>query len=472
MFLVYYLGFSISKILAQEVRFNVDFPDQKVDIINPVTLTVLQQGVENRPTCKFPEINGFFKKGITFSASKITQNGKIVLEHKVVQEYFAKKAGTFLVPSVIVKVNDLSLLTNPSKITITQESGPKKPIDEFSAFIDGSAYNMIQVKDDAFFAISTNKIRPYIGESFLITAAFYIAQNNKADLNFINENEQLDKILKNLKPSNCWEENIKIDEIKTQNLVQINNKNYFQYKIYQSFFYPFNNQNIVIPAQSWTMLKYKVAKDQQLSSLKQEDYKTYRSEGLVIRPQNLPTKPSTGQFLNTGYYYFDEKTSIDQVQTGKSFQYNLNVRGSGNFKLLEINQVKSDSIFEIYKPSIETQFVNIDGKLIQEKKYMFDIIPKFAGYFNLSNYFQLEFFNTKTKKYEILKSNINIKVVGQTIVDNSKVSDNEDDIYKNIENLDIITTTYNWRDLTFKISIGLTVLSIILLIYLAISNKK
>lgn len=471
MFLVFFMGFSISKILAQEVRFNAEFPDQKVDILNPVTITIIQQGIENRPTCKFPEITGFNKKSLTYSASTMIQNGKNVLEHKVVQEYFAKKTGTFFVPSLIVKVNDFSLSTNPSKIIIT-ETGQKKPIDEFSAFIDGSAYDMIQVKDDAFFAISTNKDRPFVGEAFLITAAFYIAEKNKADLNFINENEQLDKILKNLKPKNCWEENIKIDEIKTENLVKINKKSYFQYKLYQSFFYPFNNQSIKIPAQSWTMLKYKVAKDQQLSSLKQEDYKTYRSEGLVISPQNLPPKPSTGQFINTGYYFFDEKTSNNQVQTGKSFQYLLNIRGFGNFKLLEINQAKSDSIFEIYKPTIETQFVNIDGKLIQEKKYMFDIIPKFAGYFNLANYFQLEFFNTKTKKYEILKSNINIKVVGQTIVDNSKMSDNEDDIYKNIEKLDIITTTYNWRDLTFKIAIGLIVLSIILLTYLAISNKK
>ncbi len=74
----------------------------------------------------------------------------------------------------------------------------------------------IELEDDAFFALTTDKDEVFEGEGFTTTLAFYISDQNQAPINFHDPGRQLVEILKKIRPSNCWEENFNIQNIESE----------------------------------------------------------------------------------------------------------------------------------------------------------------------------------------------------------------------------------------------------------------
>jgi BatD DUF11 like domain len=463
-FVIFFTFFGWQISIAQDQRLTVEFGETSITLNKPFTVSILLKNEEERPNCKFPEIPGFKKRGIVSTSGTSQLNGKTVTDHKVSQEYFAQKAGVFNVPSFNIQANELNVSTNATVITVLPATDTP-PEQNFKDFIDGSAYEFIDVKDDAFFAVTSNKLRPYVGEGMLITVAFYVASNNKAELVFFNESAQLDAILKSIKPKNCWEENLGISEIKVSKLINIGKKKYNQYKIFQAIYYPLNNQPIVIPAVNWQMVKYKIAKDREVSSKKIESRKNYQSKAMVIRPLNLPKNT----FNNTdfvGDFELVESVNKALVQTGRSFKYNFIVKGIGNFDVLRFPEMISDSLFEIYEPKSSIGFSENFGKQIKEKSFSFDIVPKFAGKFNLKDHFFIKYFNTRTKTYQELRAKTEIEVVGHAINDNPEPILLENDLYDGIEKLKSDETGFDFRSFIFNTSNIIVILMLFAMIFI------
>ena len=311
-----------------------------------------------------------------------------------------------------------------------------------------------------------------MGEGYLLTVAFYIAQNNKAEMAFFNENLQLDVILKNIRPKNCWEENTNISEIKINKLIKIGKKSYNQYKIFQAIYYPLNNLPIFIPSVSWQMLKYKIAKDIEVSDEKEEFRKTFKSKPIVIRPQTLPytTKDPT-DFV--GDYQLEEKINKAVIQTGKSFKYNFIVKGIGNLDIIRFPEVLSDSLFEIFEPQITQSISNSFGKLIKEKSFSFDIVPKFAGKFSLKDHFFIHYFNTTSKSYQELRAKSEIIVVGKAINDKVEPIATDNDLFDGIEKLKSDEINFDFRGLLNNVSNIVVIIMFFGMIYIIWPfNKK
>ena len=94
-----------------------------------------------------------------------------------------------------------------------------------------------------------------MGEGFSTTFAFYVADANRAPLQFHDAGKQLSTILKDLKPENCWEENYNIENIYGER-VALNGKSYTRYKIYQATYYPLNLETVNFPSVPFEMIKY------------------------------------------------------------------------------------------------------------------------------------------------------------------------------------------------------------------------
>ncbi len=449
-FFIYFFCAIDKPIFAQEQRLSVEFGETNISLNKPFVVSILLKNEEERPTSIFPEIKGFKKRSNISSSNTSNIGGKAIVNQKVTQEYFADKLGTINVPSFSIQVNGETITTTPIIVVVNKDS-EKDEIENFKDFIDGSAYEFVDVKDDAFFAITTNKAKPYVGEGFIITIAFYIATTNKADMEFSNVNGQLDNIIKKIRPKNCWEENTGISEIKCNRLIKIGNKNYNQCKIYQAIYYPFNNQTITIPAVAWQMLKYKIAKDQELSKEKVQDSKQYYSKAIQIKPRNLPKNNNfSADFV--GDYFLEEGIDKKIVQTGKSFNYQFKVLGYGNMAILDFPETLSDTLFEIYEPKESRAIVNSFGKLIEEKTFSFDIVPKFAGKYSLKNHFRLQFFNPRTQTFEELRAAKEIEVVGNAINEELEPVVIENDVYENIEKLNSSEDKFDFRNLIFNLS--------------------
>jgi BatD DUF11 like domain len=464
------LFFTFFKIYAQDQKPIVEITTSKINLNEPFVLSVTVKNLDNRPVCKFPDLTNFKKRAVSYSLINSTVNGKPTTEHKVSQEYMPSKAGVFNFSPQIIQINETAVSTTNFSVTVAQ-SEKDETEENFKDFIDGSAYEFVDVKDDAFFGITTNKLRPYVGEGFLVTIAFYIASTNKAEMDFVNENGQLDNILKRFRPKNCWEENLGISEIKSGKLIKIGNKKYFQYKIFQALYYPFNTQPIILPSLKWQMLKYKIAKDQEVSKSKKEDIKIYSSRQIVIRPQPLP-KNNKFQTNFVGDFQLDESINKEKVQTGKSFNYTFKLQGSGNLAIIKFPESLSDSLFEIYEPTVNQHFISNSGKLIAEKTFNFNIVPKFAGNYSLKNYFYIHYFNIKTRSYQTLAATKTIEVVGNNIKVDLEPVATENDIYHNLADLKSDESNFNFRFFINSWTNVLIILMLVSMIYIIWPNKK
>ena len=100
----------------------------------------------------------------------------------------------------------------------------------FDPFGDREPTEFVDIRDDAFLALTTNKNKVYVGEGFTTTLSFYVAEDNRAPLQFYELGKQLSDVLKKVRPENCWEENFNIENINGEP-VTINGKRYTQYKV-------------------------------------------------------------------------------------------------------------------------------------------------------------------------------------------------------------------------------------------------
>ena len=72
----------------------------------------------------------------------------------------------------------------------------------------------MDIEANAFLALTTDKPEVYVGEGFTTTLAFYVSEENRAELRFYDLGKQITDIVKEIKPNTCWEENFNIDNIR------------------------------------------------------------------------------------------------------------------------------------------------------------------------------------------------------------------------------------------------------------------
>ena len=270
-----------------------------------ITLTVQNDRLKNYSN--FPDIAGFKKRGTSTQSSTSIINGQMSSSQSVTMTYLPTGQGTFNVPPFKMKVNDQSVSAEGKKVKV----GPpiKQQRDPFRSFFDrsddffgGEEPEFVDIKEDAFLALTTSKDQVYVGEGFNTTLSLFVADDNRAPLSFYELGKQLTEILKKIKPSNCWEENFNIENIEGES-ISISGKYYTQYKIYQATFYPLNTKPIEFPSIGLEMLKYKVAKNPSFfGQNRKEDFKTFYTKRKTVNVKELPPHPLKDQ-VSVGDYY-------------------------------------------------------------------------------------------------------------------------------------------------------------------------
>lgn len=253
----------------------------------------------------------------------------------------------------------------------------------------------------------------YVGEGLTASLSFYVADNNRAPLQFHDLGKQLGEILKELRPENCWEENFNIENINGEP-IEINGKRYTQYKIYQAELYPLNSEPIQFPSVGLKMIKYKVAKNPSFFGRnRQEDFKTFYSKAKTVKVKPLPAHPLKDR-VAVGDYSLNERLSGQQLETGQSFSYEFNIYGEGNISAINKPMVDGDDTFDFYDPNVTQNINRRNNKVTGSKSFSYFGIPKEPGDYELTDYFKWIFFNPKTEKYDTLTSNKVVHVTGES----------------------------------------------------------
>ena len=245
---------------AQE--FKVELGSGEIALNQPFTITFTVENAKLQDYSGFPEINGLVKRGTSSSSSTNYTNGQRTFSHSITQNYLATAEGVYQLKPFNIKVNGQEVKISGKKITVGPAEQRRRSNDPFQDIFGRTdqPQEFVDVKADAFLAITTDKSSVYLGEGFTMTIAFYVSKKNRAEMRFHYLGTQLSDILAEIKPSNCWEENFEINNPSGEP-TEINVQSYDQYKVYQATYYPLNRESINFPAVDLDMVKYSVAKN-------------------------------------------------------------------------------------------------------------------------------------------------------------------------------------------------------------------
>jgi hypothetical protein len=402
-----------------------------------ITVTVSNErltGYDN-----FPDIEGFRKRGTSTQSQTTVINGQISSTQGVVMTYMPTRQGTFNVPTFTIKVNNVPITVPGKKVVVgapvsVRSADPFRSLLEPSDdFFSRSEPEFIDIKEEAFLALTTNKDEVYVGEGVTTALSFYVADNNRAPLHFHELGKQLGEIMKKLRPSNCWEENFNIENIEGE-AVNINGRGYTQYKIYQGAFYPLNTQQIVFPSVGLEMLKFKVAKNPSFFGQNRlEDYKTFYTKAKTVKVKELPPHPMRDA-VAVGNYRLEERLNTTTLTTGQSVSYDFGIYGEGNISAIDKPLIlDNNNAFEVYEPNVRQNINRDNGRVTGAKTFSYFMIPKEPGRYDLGNLFQWVYFNTSTNKYDTLRSRQVVTVSGESKKNQSIVSSDMGSFYDNID---------------------------------------
>tara|TARA_B100001564_G_scaffold270456_1_gene232061 strand:+ start:2053 stop:3510 length:1458 start_codon:yes stop_codon:yes gene_type:complete len=410
--------FALVSIYAQEVSISIEPERIQLGGTLQITLSIKNNQIKNYSS--FPDLDGFIKGGISSSSSTNFINGKMSSSQSIIQNYISKEEGTYIIPDFDIEINNKSMRVKGKSILVEKSTGTKKntpfnnffdPFDDpFDNFFDRNNDEFYEVEADAFLSLTTDKKSIYVGEGFNTTLAFYVSESNVADMRFYELGRQLTEILKKIKPGNCWEENFNIENINSIP-VEINNKRYNQYKIFQATYYPFNDEPINFPSLDLELIKYKVSKRPSFFGRnKIEDYERFYSKPVSVNVKELPDHPLKDNVV-VGNFKLRESIDSENIETGNSFNYIFEIFGEGNISAVDEPSINLSEI-DFYPPNSEQIIKRERGKVFGSKKYSYYGIPNEPKEYDFSETINWIFFNSQLEDYDTLKSEIIINSFG------------------------------------------------------------
>lgn len=406
------------------------------------TITVSVKNDKLNSYSDFPEVEGFHKAGTSSASNTQIINGQISSTQSITMSYQPEGEGTFSLPAFTMTVNGKEITSPGTTIRVGPPVQQQQRRDPFRNMFDRDVYDnffgddepeeFVDVKEDAFLALTTDKEEVFVGEGFTTTLSFYVADNNRAPLEFYDLGKQLGEIMKKLRPENCWEENFNIENIYGER-VTIQGKGYTQYKIYQGVFFPLNDEDVVFPSVPLKMIKYRVARNPSFfGQNRQEDYKNFFTRPKTIRVEPLPPHPLKDQ-VAVGEYRLNESVSSNTLQTGQSFTYEFNIFGEGNISSINAPNISATPDFEFYDPNVQQNINRRNGRVTGSKSYSYYGIPNEPGSYALGDYFRWIFFNPETETYDTLQSRARVTVEGESRKNENILASDLGSFYDRIE---------------------------------------
>ncbi len=422
-------------ILAQEVSIVIG--KTEIPINQFFTIAIKIENDRLKSYDNFPDIPSFTKRGTSSSSSTNIINGKVTSSQSVIQNYLPDKQGRFVLKPFTMTVNGKKVSSPGATIVIgpprerSRRDPFRDPLENFFPRKDRTT-EFIDIEDEAFLALITDKNEVFVGEGFNASLSFYVAESNRAPLQFHELGKQLSAILKKIKPSTCWEENFNIENI-SGDPITINNKRYTQYKIYQATYFPLNLEPINFPSVSLEMIKYKVAKNPSFFGRnRQENFKTFYSKPKSVTVNNLPPHPLMDK-VPVGEFELEEKISQREVITGQSFNYQFNVYGKGNIASIPKPEIVENDNFDFYDPNVVQNINRRNNRVTGTKSFRYYGLPNEPGEYDLGNYFSWIFFNPEEEFYDTLTSNITIRAIGESKKNQTIMANDLGEFYDKIE---------------------------------------
>jgi hypothetical protein len=462
LFLIFFCIITVLQAQVTENPFLVEFSGTQISLQEPFTISIKVTGLEQVPSISFPDNIKNFQKRESSRSSLISKiGGTTVITYTISQNYYPIKIGTYNTGPLEILVNKQVLRSEGTMIIV--EKGTNDINEELELLSELTPELESEVNEGAFLAVSVNKRRVYVQEGFNLRLSLLVSENNATEMDFYEVEKQLEKILKVLKPANCWEESFGIQEIPSIPIT-IGGKSFTEYRIYQASFFPLNNQSIQIPAVKLTMkIMPKTEEETETTTLQ-----TFSSKPLTISVIDLPPHPLRNQVI-VGDFRLEEKISNNILETGQSYRYNFRIVGEGNIQSIQEPTFSNKALFDVYPPDIENNVLRQKGQIRGAKTFHYQIIPKQNGNFVLGNIVFWVYFNSQKQTYDTLRSTLKLTIKGDNIQSTQLASSESESVYTGIEQWDTTKSVIDYQTIIRNIA---NVLVIIMLIGMIFIFKK
>ncbi|MFL0161121.1 BatD family protein [Aquirufa salirivi] len=464
LFLYFLVGFH-ALVAQNKMDFTIQIGSKNINQDETFVISITVPAVGTNPESivyKFPELANFQKLGISRGKSSNYQNGQI--EQRIIysQHYQPLGVGQFYIPSDEVMVNQLSQKFEPFYISVNPSNGGiiENNSDEISL-----ADEVLAKANQPFLLVASNQVRPFVGQGFTLKFSLFVPENNTQELEFDRNDIQIPKLIQQLRPRNCWEESFGL-QVEKVSKVEINQKKYTEYRFFQATYFALNNRPIQIPS-----LSLQILKKEKLAGEVKSIPMVFKSPALLIQPRTLPNHPLASK-VPVGIYTLKESISKNLAKTGEQLVYTSSIIGDGNGILWDSKGLESDYFIDFNRISTQSSVFPSMDKMLGNKTEIIQIIPKQPGKFALKQYFYWIYFNTRTEKFDTLRSKIDVQIQGQPSDSRVNTSREMDGLYRGIENMNSDTVVWNrwvnWRQLA-----NLTIFSIfVVLVFLVWKTKK
>lgn len=171
----------------------------------------------------------------------------------------------------------------------------------------------------------------------------------------------------------------------------------------------------------------------------------------------MPPHPLKDQ-VAVGHFQLREKIDKTALRTGQSFAYDFNLFGEGNVAAIQPPDLPKESDIDFYKPNIDQSIRRSNNTVTGAKSFSYYGIPNEPGTYNLKDYFQWIFFNTRKDAYDTLQSNVIISVTGESKKNETIIANDLGTFYDLIEVEDNTLIQKNNWDLIKMIANGFILL--------------
>ncbi len=426
-----------SKSIPQDENFILSF-----------TLTSVENASASLPTYKFPELLNFKKQGVSRAKASKSMNGQMVNSYTFSQYYQPDKPGNFEITNEGIEVSNQTYRLEPFTIVVS----PAVDTEEFTEELLPS--ELILTSNDPFFVVTSNILKPFVGQGFTLKMSFFVPESNTQEFEFDHNDIQIPALISKMKPKFCWEENFGIT---TEQIlkVSINKKRYTEYRFFQATYFALQNQKIQIPA---LKLRVMSLNRKGLEAVKKPIF--FTSAPIEIKLRDLPHHPLSGK-VPVGNFQLKENISSSMTKTGQPIMYTANLLGDGNGGLWDNKSPESDYFLNFEPISVQTTVAPFQEKMFGNKTDKIQIIPKQPGKFVMSHYFNWIYFNVKAEQFDTLKSKIVLDITGNSSDRLLNTGQDENEVYRGIENKKTLDVTWakwvNWSQLVNLILIFLTI---------------
>ncbi|MDU1890577.1 MAG: BatD family protein [Dysgonomonas sp.] len=403
-FLFILLLISIANIYADDVQFTISAPTTTVKGAR-VQLQYVLKGGESTEIQIPEEIKGFdirYGPAISQMYSSSNINGKMTSESNITFTYtlIAKEEGTFTFPAASIKVNGRNYKSNTAQIKVLppdKNAEAAQPGQQQQATSSTSTVDKVS-ETDIFVRPIFSKTRLKEQEAVTVTFRLY----STLEILYFTD-------AKFPEFEGFMTEEFDLSRNQQVAMEHYKGRNYYTINFKKTLLFPQRSGKITIPGGNVVaMIRVPSGRKVQTffgpQEVMTEVKKDMRIAPVTVDVSALPTQNKPLNFSGgVGNFSFKPSISSEKVKANDAVTITLEIKGSGNLKLIKNPEIKFPKDFETYDAKVNNDFRLSDNGLSGTKTIEYMFIPRYPGKFTIPP-IEFSYFDTQSNSYKTLTS--------------------------------------------------------------------